>query len=120
MWFVAHHAFCFFFLSRRRHTRLVSDWSSDVCSSDLCRKKAIDVLQPDFRHNGGVLETKFMAELAETFAIQYAPHQANAPVGTAIYAQLNSTCSNFLIQEHFEKFASPDWLQEVFPDCLIA
>src|SRR5262249_56637717 len=27
--------FYFFFSSRRRHTRLVSDWSSDVCSSDL-------------------------------------------------------------------------------------
>src|SRR5262249_58393502 len=27
----------FFFSSRRRHTRLVSDWSSDVCSSDLRR-----------------------------------------------------------------------------------
>src|SRR5437016_6536096 len=25
----------FFFSSRSRHTRLVSDWSSDVCSSDL-------------------------------------------------------------------------------------
>ena len=25
----------FFFSSRRRHTRLVRDWSSDVCSSDL-------------------------------------------------------------------------------------
>src|SRR5438046_6798062 len=25
----------FFFSSRRLHTRLVSDWSSDVCSSDL-------------------------------------------------------------------------------------
>src|ERR1019366_312366 len=24
-----------FFSSRRRHTRLVSDWTSDVCSSDL-------------------------------------------------------------------------------------
>src|ERR1019366_4067503 len=29
----------FFFSSRRRHTRLVSDWSSDVCSSDLCSSK---------------------------------------------------------------------------------
>src|SRR5438046_7583245 len=33
--------FVFFFSSRRRHTRLVSDWSSDVCSSDLGR---LDVL----------------------------------------------------------------------------
>src|ERR1035441_7964994 len=27
----------FFFTSRRRHTRCLSDWSSDVCSSDLSR-----------------------------------------------------------------------------------
>src|SRR5437899_6103514 len=27
----------FFFSSRRRHTRCLRDWSSDVCSSDLCR-----------------------------------------------------------------------------------
>src|SRR2546422_2543432 len=27
--------FCFFFSSRRRHTRCSRDWSSDVCSSDL-------------------------------------------------------------------------------------
>src|SRR2546427_10263314 len=29
--------FCFFFSSRRRHTRFDCDWSSDVCSSDLER-----------------------------------------------------------------------------------
>src|SRR5882762_1480164 len=28
--------FFFFFSSRRRHTRFKCDWSSDVCSSDLC------------------------------------------------------------------------------------
>src|SRR5256885_7000044 len=32
---------CFFFSSRRRHTRLQGDWSSDVCSSDL-RTRAAD------------------------------------------------------------------------------
>src|SRR5262249_56874238 len=34
----------FFFSSRRRHTRLVSDWSSDVCSSDLAlaRRRVAD------------------------------------------------------------------------------
>src|SRR5437016_6949919 len=29
----------FFFSSRRPHTRLVSDWSSDVCSSDLAHHR---------------------------------------------------------------------------------
>src|SRR2546426_4219119 len=31
----------FFFSSRRRHTRLQGDWSSDVCSSDLSHRRAI-------------------------------------------------------------------------------
>src|SRR5256885_2491375 len=35
----------FFFSSRRRHTRLQGDWSSDVCSSDLKRPIAIVVIQ---------------------------------------------------------------------------
>src|SRR5690242_7045377 len=36
MMVVACHALIlFFFSSRRRHTRLTCDWSSDVCSSDL-------------------------------------------------------------------------------------
>src|SRR5947199_6567976 len=40
--------FGFFFSSRRRHTRCLSDWSSDVCSSDLpC---------PDGCHNGARAE----------------------------------------------------------------
>src|SRR5437764_8722770 len=33
MWSV--YLFDFFFSSRRRHTRYIGDWSSDVCSSDL-------------------------------------------------------------------------------------
>src|SRR5690349_22849156 len=31
----------FFFSSRRRHTRSLRDWSSDVCSSDLISAKAL-------------------------------------------------------------------------------
>src|SRR5947199_4718884 len=38
--FLSYSLFPFFFSSRRRHTRCLSDWSSDVCSSDL---RAIEV-----------------------------------------------------------------------------
>src|SRR3712207_4444995 len=31
-----------FFSSRRRHTRYWRDWSSDVCSSDLCQQNGVD------------------------------------------------------------------------------
>src|SRR5215213_10586050 len=45
----------FFFSSRRRHTRLVSDWSSDVCSSDLFVPEAYTTWRdstPDRREQG--------------------------------------------------------------------
>src|SRR5262245_14639119 len=35
VWVLYSFVFFFFFSSRRRHTRCLSDWSSDVCSSDL-------------------------------------------------------------------------------------
>src|SRR5438067_5170462 len=35
---------CFFFSSRRRHTRSKRDWSSDVCSSDLELERNRDLL----------------------------------------------------------------------------
>src|SRR3977135_4276939 len=34
-----------FFSSRRRHTRLYRDWSSDVCSSDLPAKKLLELVR---------------------------------------------------------------------------
>src|SRR5690242_868364 len=37
----------FFFSSRRRHTRLTCDWSSDVCSSDLHLPGGRGHAQPD-------------------------------------------------------------------------
>src|SRR5256885_1700951 len=36
----------FFFSSRRRHTRLQGDWSSDVCSSDLAKVQLVKIDQP--------------------------------------------------------------------------
>src|SRR5256885_3557919 len=38
----ASYGVFFFFSSRRRHTRLQGDWSSDVCSSDLPRRREED------------------------------------------------------------------------------
>src|SRR4249920_3449435 len=36
---------CFFFSSRRRHTRCGRDWSSDVCSSDLKGEALVSFLE---------------------------------------------------------------------------
>src|SRR5437764_10144553 len=36
------HLLFFFFSSRRRHTRYIGDWSSDVCSSDLLKRAVME------------------------------------------------------------------------------
>src|SRR2546422_10751982 len=46
---------CFFFSSRRRHTRCSRDWSSDVCSSDL-RKKLSPIVELE---SAGTVRARF-------------------------------------------------------------
>src|SRR6266446_10302953 len=43
----------FFFSSRRRHTRLQGDWSSDVCSSDLSLRRPVVPQCRHLRDDGG-------------------------------------------------------------------
>src|SRR3712207_7368623 len=61
--------YCFFFSSRRRHTRYWRDWSSDVCSSDLTggpqgdtgltgRKIIVDTYGGSAPHGGGAFSGK--------------------------------------------------------------
>src|SRR2546430_13644842 len=48
---------CFFFSSRRRHTRFDCDWSSDVCSSDLIHvdfEVILYIIEGKVRHEFGV------------------------------------------------------------------
>src|ERR1039458_2798925 len=51
----------FFFSSRRRHTRCLSDWSSDVCSSDLFTLNVLGNYYFNFRVSGE--PTRLLPEL---------------------------------------------------------
>src|SRR5207245_5443861 len=55
--------YCFFFSSRRRHTRCYRDWSSDVCSSDLSLGGAMGGII----EAGGVLQRQNDAVRAQPF-----------------------------------------------------
>src|SRR5438045_2473893 len=68
--------FFFFFSSRRRHTRCLSDWSSDVCSSDLNKayKKSArvvgDVIGKYHPHGeSAVYDT--IVRMAQPFSLRY-------------------------------------------------
>src|SRR5436853_2594041 len=63
---------CFFFSSRRRHTRCLSDWSSDVCSSDLLsRDYALVLMLPNERHDQRVLLIYGIYTQGSQAAIEY-------------------------------------------------
>src|SRR5438046_5646000 len=82
----------FVFSSRRRHTRLVSDWSSDVCSSDLTlvRETAgIDLAHATEAELRGALKRKDIAD-----------------VGTLSGAKL--------VDEVFKNFVEPTLVQPTF------
>src|SRR2546426_5311125 len=68
MWF----AVVFFFSSRRRHTRLQGDWSSDVCSSDLVQRHGVEGLAMATLMAGVILVGFGLARLGG--AIKFIPY----------------------------------------------
>src|SRR5258706_77379 len=63
------HAF-FFFSSRRRHTRLVSDWSSDVCSSDLSSAMKNEITFKDGRAEQSNFDNYPLLRMSETPTVE--------------------------------------------------
>src|SRR5256885_11511621 len=47
--------YVFFFSSRRRHTRLQGDWSSDVCSSDLRNRRLLEEIQVQLSQSENII-----------------------------------------------------------------
>src|SRR5947207_7012744 len=66
---------CLFFSSRRRHTRSLCDWSSDVCSSDLSFQRSADRLRitarvVDASSGEALAEAKADGKLEQVFELQ--------------------------------------------------
>jgi galactonate dehydratase len=70
-------------------------------------RRVVDVIMPDVKHDGGVMETKRIAGAARASGLLVAPHNPAGPVSTAATAQVASTLSNFLILEY--AWGEADW-----------
>jgi galactonate dehydratase len=68
---------------------------------------AVDVLQFDVAHCGGILASKKIAAMAYPKDIMIAPHCSIGPVATAATLQLAVTLPNMLLQEAFDEFDVP-------------
>ncbi len=60
---------------------------------------AIDILQPDLSHAGGISECRKIAVLAETYGALMAFHCPLGPIALAASIQVAAATHNFLIQE---------------------
>jgi galactonate dehydratase len=62
-------------------------------------KRAVDILQPDVCHLGGLLETKKVAGLAHMRSLPVAPHNPTGPVMNAMTLHLSLAIPNFMVFE---------------------
>jgi galactonate dehydratase len=65
----------------------------------ICQRHLVDYVQPDVVHCGGILEMKKIATIAETFRIEFAPHNPQSDVSTLASLHVDFTTPNFAIQE---------------------
>ncbi len=91
------------FIELRRHTstpiatgeRTFGRWDF----KDLITCGAVDILQPDLSHAGGIWEVRKIAAMAEAYDIAVAPHCPLGPIALAACLQLDFCTPNAFIQE---------------------
>ena len=60
---------------------------------------ALDIIQPDLSHAGGITECRKIAAMAETYDVALAPHCPLGPIALAACLQLDAVSYNAFIQE---------------------
>jgi galactonate dehydratase len=78
---------------------------------DLFKARAVDIVQPDICHCGGLLEAKKIAAMAEAVSIGVAPHNPLGPIAGAAALHFAISTPNHLIQE--EMVGAVPWYFEV-------
>jgi galactonate dehydratase len=58
-------------------------------------RQAVDFVQPDVTHAGGIAELAFISTLAATSYVGFAPHNPSGPLSTAATLQLGAVLPNF-------------------------
>ena len=75
--------------------RLYSRWDF----KPFFERGAVDIVQPDLSHAGGLLECRKIAAMAEAYDVAVAPHCPLGPLALAACLQLAANAPNVAIQE---------------------
>jgi L-alanine-DL-glutamate epimerase-like enolase superfamily enzyme len=66
----------------------------------LCRNHAVDIIHPDLLTSGGILETKKIGDMAQSYGVPMALHCAHTPVGALASVHAAAATENFLVLEN--------------------
>jgi galactonate dehydratase len=77
----------------------------------MCQRQAVDVIMPDVKHCGGLLEFTRIAAMAAAHGVEVSPHNPAGPVSTAAALQACAGIANFRICEL--QTGEVDWRAEV-------
>jgi len=69
--------------------------------------RIVDVIMPDVKHDGGLFETRIIAEAARMQGLLVAPHNPSGPVSTAATAQVACTVPELMLLEY--AWGEVDW-----------
>jgi galactonate dehydratase len=75
--------------------RMFSRWDF----KQLLQQGAVDIIQPDVSHAGGISETHRIATMAEAYDVALAPHCPLGPIALAACLQIDAISPNAFIQE---------------------
>lgn len=67
---------------------------------ELCRKQAVDIIQPDLSTSGGILETKRIGDMAQEYGVPMAMHMAGSPVACMANVHCAAATEGFLVLEN--------------------
>ncbi len=80
-------------------------------------RNAVDYVQPDVTHAGGLLELVFISTLAAARYVPFAPHNPSGPLSTAATLQLGATLPNFRYLEIMA--VDVPWRSEISNEALV-
>jgi galactonate dehydratase len=92
-------------------------WYEPTRFLEALSKKAVDILQPDVSHAGGLAETKRIAHLAHLHLIPVAPHNPAGPVMNAMTLHTAVAIPNFSVFETVS--VDVPWRKELVKETLV-
>ena len=88
--------------------------SSKQAAADLLKHGAVQIIQMEPVHIGGILASRKLADMVDAHYGVIAPHSAAGAISTMACIHIDAATPNFYVQEFFHDFSTNDWETALF------